>query len=206
MRHRCQGIVELNEVDVCRRNKRQPTCLYAWSSKGRCPVSRRDCEREMTVESMPMQIACNCSCVYLLYIRQNLISLWVKTHTLAPTISWSDLFRICYILSLLVAQLVERPPGLPMCSQKECPTKFETRWLQEIPYSKELTNNCSNCALGLLFESKICNNSNNNNTHIHKSCVTYLHCANSPCLAIQTTKFVHLIFNQIPFIFEHLQN
>ena len=24
-----------------------------------------------------------------------------------------------------------------MCSQKECPTKFETRWLQEIPFSKE---------------------------------------------------------------------
>ena len=43
-----------------------------------------------------------------------------------------------------------------MCSQKECPTKFETRWLQEIPFSKELTDNY--CALGLLFESKICNN------------------------------------------------
>ena len=43
------------------------------------------------------------------------------------------------VLSVLVAQLVERPPGLPMCSQKECPTKFETRWLQEIPFSKELT-------------------------------------------------------------------
>ena len=48
-----QGIVELNEVDVYGRNKRRPTCLYAWSSKGRCPVSRRDYEREMTVESMP---------------------------------------------------------------------------------------------------------------------------------------------------------
>ena len=39
-----------------------------------------------------------------------------------------------------------------MCSQKECPTKFETPWLQEIPFSKELTDNY--CALGLLFESK----------------------------------------------------
>ena len=47
-----------------------------------------------------------------------------------------------------------------MCSQKECPTEFETRWLQEIPFSKELTDNY--CALGLLFESKICNNNNNN--------------------------------------------
>ena len=28
--------------------------------------------------------------------------------------------------SVLVDQLVE-PPGSPMCSQKECPTKFETR-------------------------------------------------------------------------------
>ena len=46
-----------------------------------------------------------------------------------------------------------------MCSQKECPTKFETRRLQEIPFSKELTDNY--CALGLLFESKICNNNNN---------------------------------------------
>ena len=43
-----------------------------------------------------------------------------------------------------------------MCSQKEYPTKFETRWLQEIPFCKELTDNY--CALGLLFESKICNN------------------------------------------------
>ena len=43
-----------------------------------------------------------------------------------------------------------------MCSQKECPTKFETRWLQEIPFSKERTDNY--CALGLLFESIICNN------------------------------------------------
>ena len=41
---------------------------------------------------------------------------------------------------------------------EECPTKFETRWLQEIPFSKELTDNY--CALGLLFESKICNNNN----------------------------------------------
>ena len=56
----------------------------------------------------------------------------------------------------MVAQLVECPPGLPMCSQKECPTKFETRWLQEIPFSKELTDNY--CALGLLFESITCNN------------------------------------------------
>ena len=63
--------------------------------------------------------------------------------------------------SVLVAQLVERPPGSPMCSQKECPTKFETRWLQEIPFSKELTDNY--CALGLLFESITCNNNNNNN-------------------------------------------
>ena len=47
-----------------------------------------------------------------------------------------------------------------MCSQKECPTKFETRWLQEIPFSKELTDNY--CALGLLFESITCNNNNNN--------------------------------------------
>ena len=30
-------------------------------------------------------------------------------------------------LSVLVAQLVERPPGLPMCLQKGCPTKFENR-------------------------------------------------------------------------------
>ena len=51
-----------------------------------------------------------------------------------------------YLVSVLVDQLVE-PPGLPMCSQKECPTKFETRWLQEIPFSKELTDNY--CALGL---------------------------------------------------------
>ena len=29
-------------------------------------------------------------------------------------------------MSVLVDQLVE-PPGLPMCSQKECPTMFETR-------------------------------------------------------------------------------
>ena len=43
-----------------------------------------------------------------------------------------------------------------MCSQKECPTKFETRWHQEIPFSKEVTDNY--CALGLLFESKTCNN------------------------------------------------
>ena len=28
-----------------------------------------------------------------------------------------------------------------MCSQKEGPTEFETRWLQEIPFSKELTDN-----------------------------------------------------------------
>ena len=62
------------------------------------------------------------------------------------------------LLSVLVAQLVERPPGLPMCSQKECPTKFETRWLQEIPFSKELTDNY--CALGLLFENITCNNNN----------------------------------------------
>ena len=40
-----------------------------------------------------------------------------------------------------------------------CPTKFETRWLQEIPFSKELTDNY--CALGLLFESITCNNNNN---------------------------------------------
>ena len=65
---------------------------------------------------------------------------------------------------VLVAQLVERPPGLPMCSQKECPTKFETRWLQEIPFSKELTDNY--CALGLLFESITCNNNNNKQTLI----------------------------------------
>ena len=50
-------------------------------------------------------------------------------------------------LSVLVAQLVERRPGWPICSQKECPTKFETRWLQEIPFSKELTDNY--CALRL---------------------------------------------------------
>ena len=36
--------------------------------------------------------------------------------------------------------------------------KFETRWLQEILFSKELTDNY--CALGLLFESKTCNNNN----------------------------------------------
>ena len=48
-----------------------------------------------------------------------------------------------------------------MCSQKECLIKFETRWLQEIPFSKELTD--IYCALGLLFESKICNNNSNNN-------------------------------------------
>ena len=53
-----------------------------------------------------------------------------------------------------------------MCSQKECPTKFETRWLQEIPFSKELTDNY--CALGLLFESKICNN--NNKVWLKTSC------------------------------------
>ena len=46
-----------------------------------------------------------------------------------------------------------------MCSRKEGPTKFETRWLQEIPFSKELTDNY--CALGLLFDSKIRNNNNN---------------------------------------------
>ena len=40
-----------------------------------------------------------------------------------------------------------------MCLQKECPTKFETRWLQEIPFSKELTDNY--CALWLIFESKL---------------------------------------------------
>ena len=50
-----------------------------------------------------------------------------------------------------------------MCSQKECPTKFETRWLQEIPFSKELTYNY--CALGLLFESKICNNKCGHHVH-----------------------------------------
>ena len=37
--------------------------------------------------------------------------------------------------------------NLHMCSQKECPTKFETRWLREIPFSKELTVNY--CALRL---------------------------------------------------------
>ena len=40
-----------------------------------------------------------------------------------------------------------------MCSQKECPTKFETRWLQEIPFSKELTDNY--CALGLQLRAKL---------------------------------------------------
>ena len=55
-----------------------------------------------------------------------------------------------------------------MCSQKECPTKFETRWLQEIPFSKELTDNY--CALELLFESKICNNNNNNNNMFQSIC------------------------------------
>ena len=65
---------------------------------------------------------------------------------------------ILVALSVLVAQLVERPPGLPMCSQKESLTKFETRWHQEIPFSKELTDNY--CALGLLFESTTCNNNN----------------------------------------------
>ena len=28
-----------------------------------------------------------------------------------------------------------------MCSQKEGPTELETSWLQEIPFSKELTDN-----------------------------------------------------------------
>ena len=65
-------------------------------------------------------------------------------------------FREVQFWFQLIAQLVERPPGLPMCSQKECPTKFETRWLQEIYFSKELTDNY--CALGLLFESITCNN------------------------------------------------
>ena len=36
--------------------------------------------------------------------------------------------------------------------------KFQTRRLQEIPFSKELTDNY--CALGLLFESITCNNNN----------------------------------------------
>ena len=56
-------------------------------------------------------------------------------------------YNFRYRIPVLVAQLVERRPGLPMCSQKECPTKFETRWLQEIPFSKELTDNY--CALRL---------------------------------------------------------
>ena len=51
--------------------------------------------------------------------------------------------------------------GEPMCSQKECPTKFETRWLQEIPFSKELTDNY--CALRL--QLRVCNNNNNNNNN-----------------------------------------
>ena len=38
-----------------------------------------------------------------------------------------------------------------MCLQKDCPTKFETRWLQEIPFSKEFTDNY--CALRFLYES-----------------------------------------------------
>ena len=55
------------------------------------------------------------------------------------------------------------PAGANLCvRKKECPTKFETRWLQEIPFSKELLTD-NYCALGLLFESKICNNNNNNN-------------------------------------------
>ena len=44
------------------------------------------------------------------------------------------------------------PAGLTyVFAKKECPTKFETRWLQEIPFSKELTDNY--CALRLLYES-----------------------------------------------------
>ena len=60
-----------------------------------------------------------------------------------------------------------------MCSQKECPTKFETRWLQEIPFSKELTDNY--CAQGLLFESIICNNNNNNNNNIEYLYFTFFY-------------------------------
>ena len=52
-------------------------------------------------------------------------------------------------LSVLVAVWLSARRAY-LCSQKEYSTKFETRWLQKIPFSKELTDNNS-CALGLLF-------------------------------------------------------
>ena len=57
----------------------------------------------------------------------------------------------------LVAQFGWTPAGLTYEFAKECPTKFETRWLQEIPFSKELTDNY--CALRQF--SWECDNNNN---------------------------------------------
>ena len=65
---------------------------------------------------------------YIFTIPINIFMTPINIHI--GTLSLVNLANSNYIVS----SVGWAPAGLTyMCSQKECPTKFETRWLQEIP-------------------------------------------------------------------------
>ena len=81
-------------------------------------------------------------------------------HSLAPMSEMVSILEIeIPFRSFISSSWLSARRGNLCVRKRSVPTKFETCRLQEIPFSKELTDNY--CALGLLFESIICNNNNN---------------------------------------------
>ena len=67
------------------------------------------------------------------------------------------------------------PAGLTYVFAKGVSDQLETRWLQEIPFSKELTDNYLLCSGTSIFESIIlCNNNNSGDTVSNKLCDVHL--------------------------------